>query len=300
MKYKKYLQFNYQLHHGKAPFKAWIRLNYYKYVLRAKRILRFCKRCSLYVYKYIPILLCVILFEILIIPVGLKLNKYDSWIDGIWDLRVFMLTSLIISIFTGILNSEIDRNRTLKKQYETYQILKCNSENFICTLCSIAGILVDDAIFMSEELFDEFYKMIYYYQQLDSPRIRNPIIEDSKLLYSTKNLKRSVMLVIVIKQYLRELNRVNNALVSYNFEGSKAHCIDQIDYIYNELLAELLVIEEQEDDYSDFQLLKFIDSISRCILPAIADIRRPWRWDMVLNYKISKILKESNNCGCVL
>lgn len=38
----------------------------------------------------------------------------------------------------------------------------------------------------------------------------------------------------------------------------------------------------------------------RCILPAIADIRRPWRWDMVLNYKISKILKESNNCGCVL
>ena len=74
----------------------------------------------------------------------------SSWIDGMWDLRVFILTSLIISIFTGILNSKIDRNRTLKKQYETYQILKCNSENFICTLCSIAGILVDDAIFMSE------------------------------------------------------------------------------------------------------------------------------------------------------
>ena len=67
-------------------------------------------------------------------------------------------------------------------------------------------------------------------------------------------------------------------------------CLWVIDYIYNEVLAEMLLIEKK-DNYSDVQLLRFIDVISRCIYPAIADIRRPWRWDIKINIKMRDILK---------
>lgn len=82
-----------------------------------------------------------------------------------------------------------------------------------------------------------------------------------------------------------------NAIVQHEFEGIIEHCIEQIDYIYNEVLAEMLLIEETKDNYSDVQLLRFIDVISRCIYPAIADIRRPWRWDIKINIKMRDILK---------
>ena len=36
-----------------------------------------------------------------------------------------------------------------------------------------------------------------------------------------------------------------NAIVQHEFEGTIEHCIEQIDYIYNEVLAEMLLIEEK-------------------------------------------------------
>lgn len=62
--------------------------------------------------------------------------------------------------------------------------------------------------------------------------------------------------------------------------------IEQIDSIHNELQMERLLIEEQKSCYTDIQLLKFVDGISRVIYPAIADLRHPWRWDIGKNNKI--------------
>lgn len=56
--------------------------------------------------------------------------------------------------------------------------------------------------------------------------------------------------------------------------------------IHNELQMERLLIEEQKSCYTDIQLLKFVDGISRVIYPAIADLRHPWRWDIGKNNKI--------------
>lgn len=291
MNEKRYIQFSYQIHNGKVPFKTWMQLNYYKMLLRIKRTLRFGKRLLLHLRKYIPILTCVILFECLIVPLGIKLNKYESWIDGLWDLRVFMLTSIIISVFTRILNEELKRQKELKKQYEVYESFKYDSEKFIELLCDIIGMNVEENVFQTESGFIVFCKQLNCYLPLENQQIRKPIIKNCDLLYSTGNLKRLVVLTIAIKQYIHKLTRINETIVQHEFEGTIEHCIEQIDYIYNEVLAEMLLIEEKKDNYSDVQLLRFIDVISRCIYPAIADIRRPWRWDIKINIKMRDILK---------
>lgn len=88
-----------------------------------KRILRFGKRIIWYMKDIIPIIMCGIIFELIVIPIGLFLNKYKSWIDGIWDLRTFLLTSVLIAIVLKIYSSESERHKSLTKQYEIYRII---------------------------------------------------------------------------------------------------------------------------------------------------------------------------------
>lgn len=124
------------------------------------------------------------------------------------------------------------------------------------------------------------------------PEIQNEIIEDDYLLYSTKKIPREVVIKIYFKQYLRELDNVNNLLYAENFIGPMEHAVEQINYIYNELQAEECVVEEQASNYTDIQLLKFVDVISRCIYPAVKDLRHPWRWDFKIREKMCQIINN--------
>jgi len=109
---------------------------------------------------------------------------------------------------------------------------------------------------------------------------------------ANKKLPREVVIKIYFEQYFRALNNVNNALLTNQFIGPVEHAIEQIDYIYNELQAERLLIEEQAAGYTDKQLLKFIDAVSRGIYPAVADLRHPWRWDIKRNDKMTQIINS--------
>lgn len=268
------------------PFKNCIELIIQKLQLRVRRTLRFGKRLVVYLKKYIPIILCVTFFEVIIIPIGIQLEKYESWIDGFWDLRNFMLTSLMIATVIGIIDSESKRHKVLLKQYETYERLKYKSEQFVCSLCEVANFQSDMNIFLSEKNFDMFYQKLIEYMEQDLPKIQQKVISDIFLNYSTKELSRELAIKMYFEQYSRALNNVNYALLTNEFIGSIEHAIEQIDSIHNELQMERLLIEEQKSCYTDIQLLKFVDGISRVIYPAIADLRHPWRWDIGKNNKI--------------
>lgn len=140
------------------PFKNCIELIIQKLQLRVRRTLRFGKRLVVYLKKYIPIILCVTLFEVIIIPIGIQLEKYESWIDGFWDLRNFMLTSLMIATVIGIIDSESKRHKVLLKQYETYERFKYNSEQFVCSLCEVANFQSDMNIFCQKKILICFIK----------------------------------------------------------------------------------------------------------------------------------------------
>lgn len=295
MKHKIYIHFNYQLHNGYVPFGAWIKLTYYSMLLLIRRFLRMCKRIVMYLNRYLPIIVCVIIFELVIIPLGIDLGKYNSWIDGFWDLRNFMLTSIVISIVVGILNIETKRHKELRKQYSVYESFKYDSTNFIVSLCKVADVFFAWDVFQTEKNFQTFYEELQNIMKRDFSVVKHSIIVDSNLLYSTKKLPRTVVIIIYFEQYLRKLDKISEALLSHDFEGRIEHAVEQVDYIYNELQAERLLIEKQKDNYSDMQLLKFIDSISRAIYPAVADVRNPWRWDTKINTKMSEIINSFKN-----
>lgn len=195
-------------------------------------------------------------------------------------------TSLMIATVIGIIDSESKRHKVLLKQYETYERLKYKSEQFVCSLCEVANFQSDMNIFLSEKNFDMFYQKLIEYMEQDLPKIQQKVISDIFLNYSTKELSRELAIKMYFEQYSRALNNVNYALLTNEFIGPIEHAIEQIDSIHNELQMERLLIEEQKSCYTDIQLLKFVDGISRVIYPAIADLRHPWRWDIGKNNKI--------------
>ena len=207
--------------------------------------------------KYIPIILCVTLFEVIIIPIGIQLEKYESWIDGFWDLRNFMLTSLMIATVIGIIDSESKRHKVLLKQYETYERFKYNSEQFVCSLCEVANFQSDMNIFLSEKNFDMFYQKLIEYMEQDLPKIQQKVISNIFLNYSTKELSRELAIKMYFEQYSRALNNVNYALLTNEFIGPIEHAIEQIDSIHNELQMERLLIEEQKSCYTDIIIQYF-------------------------------------------
>lgn len=292
MKEKGCMHFKYQLHNAYVPMSLWIKLVIHRIFLMNRRLLRLCKRIIIYLKKYIPIIICVIAFEMIVIPFGIGLEKYDSWIDGFWDLRNFMLTSIIISVVVGILSAETKRHKELVKQYRVYESFKYASENFINSLCRIADVEIERDIFMSENKFDSFYKELEEEMKNTLPGIKNKTVVEEHLLYSTKELSRTIAIKLYFEHYFRELENVNKTLLIHEFIGTIDHAIEQVDYIYNEMQAERLLMEEQSMCYTDIQLLKFVDCISRVIYPAIADLRRPWRWDQERNNKMTEIIAK--------
>ncbi len=247
----------------------------------------------MYLKTYILILICIVLFEFAIIPIGINLKKYGSWMDGFWDLRLFMLTSILISTVVGIFSGETKRHKELLEQYSTYESFKFASEKFIISLGCIADFKIEIDLFLSEEKFDDFYTQLKEKMKEPLPQIKNKVVKDKHLLYSTEKIPRIMAIKIYFEQYYRALNNTNNSLLTHKYIGDIKHALNQIDYIFNELKAEYLFIEEQKEGYTDIQLLKFIDSLSRAIYPAIADIRKPWRWDIRINKKIYTIICKS-------
>lgn len=184
-----------------------------------------------------------------------------------------MLTSLMIATVIGIIDSESKRHKVLLKQYETYERLKYKSEQFVCSLCEVANFQSDMNIFLSEKNFDMFYQKLIEYMEQDLPKIQQKVISDIFLNYSTKELSRELAIKMYFEQYSRALNNVNYALLTNEFIGPIEHAIEQIDSIHNELQMERLLIEEQKSCYTDIQLLKFVDGISREINGKMKTIR---------------------------
>ena len=289
---KIYIFFTYQLHNGYVPIIEWIKLTYYSILLRIKRLLRMCKRISTYLMRYLIIGISVIVFESVIIPLGIYLKKYEVWTDGIWDLRNFVLTSIIISIVVSVSSIEIKRSKELRKQYIAYESFKYESTSFVVALCKIENVIFNLDIFQNEKNFEKFYQILQNGLKNDFLEEKHSLIVESDLLYSTKELPRSVVTIIYFEQYLRKLDRIKEIFLLSDFEGRIEDAVSQIEYIYDEIQAERLLIEKQEDNYSGEQLLKFVDCISRAIYPAIVYVRDPWWWDEKLNKKMTEIINE--------
>jgi len=118
-------------------------------------------------------------------------------------------------------------------------------------------------IFLSELHFDLFYKNLN--NKIDSldNNIYLTVIKDEHFLYSIKEIPRLTYIKINISRYYRSLDRLNNYLANHDFIGNIEHAIDQLNYIFDEIDAEQILIDILKESYTDIQLLKFVDAISR-------------------------------------
>lgn len=291
------MKFKFQLHEGKVSFFTWLTLCFQALMLLIIRFLRFSKRILVYLKRYIPIFFCIILFESIIIPIGLHLGKYDTWLDGIWDLRSFFFTAILISVVSGILQEETKRHKELKKQFQAYKLFMFESEQFIDRLCLLLGVESAYDTFMKESNLDEFLPHVYSkieYCRINSNRKLEelPVVQNPHFIYSTPDVKPKTYVKIIFKRYLRAIENLRQNIQQSNFIGTIEHAISQLDYIFENVHKEMIQIESNSEDYSEVQLLLFTESICRCIYPAVADIRRPWRWDIEINSAMGKLLKK--------
>ncbi len=291
------MKFEFQLHEGNPSFVAAIRLHLLALKLNAIRILRFGKRMAIYAKKYIPIFCCIVAFELIIIPFGMHLEKYQSWIDGVWDLRMFFFTSILISFVGGILHEEHNRHNNLVKQFAAYKSFMFESECFLHRLCWLTESEYDKDIFLNEEEHDAFRCWIC--SEIDSKSsFSNRQIQELQArpnsweLYSMPEVKPLPYIKIVFDCYLRTIDSLQRVIDNYSFIGTIDHLKEQLTSIYEHINEELIIIETTGDNYTEVQLLKFIELSSRCIYPAVADIRRPWRWDVEINKTMQVLLNK--------
>lgn len=289
------MKFNYKNHIYIINLKKIVFIEMIECRLLTKRFLRACKRVINYSKNYFINFIAVILFEIMIIRLGLELGKYDSFIDGIWDMSTLLITSILVPFIICVWNSETDRHLELKKQFNVYQNFKSKSEDFIISLCNVINYEIGSNIFLSEDEFDNFYSSLKNKQlTINKGDIAMKSIKDKSTLYSMESTDRISYLNIIISKYMRSIEETKQQLFLHDFIGTISHAISQLSYIYDELEIEKKLIMNHSMEYSDYYLCKFINSISRSILPAIADIRRPWGWDKELDKKIKKVLDTSN------
>lgn len=291
------MKFSFQLHRGNVRFFTWLALSFHAMLLLLIRFLRLCKRFFAYLKHYIPIFFCIILFEIIIIPIGIELGKYTLWIDGIWDLRNFFFTAILISVVSGILQEEHKRNKELKKQFESYKLFMFESNQFINQLCLLLGVEPNNARFQNEDQLYAFLSRVYNRihecaQQPSRKVIELPVVQNSHFVYSTPQIKSNAYVKIIFEHYLREIDILNQTILQSSFIGTIDHAIYQLDSIYEDVRMELIEIESDTDIYTENQLLRFTESICRSIYPAIADIRRPWKWDAIINSAMDELLKQ--------
>lgn len=291
------MKFSFQLHKGDVSFFSWIALCFQAMLLLIIRSLRFCKRIIKYLKRYIPIFFCICLFEVIIIPIGIHLDKYTSWIDGIWDLRNFFFTAILISVVSSILQEERKRNKELKKQFQAYKQFMFESEQFLDRLCLLLGFDYNENQFMNEEQYHKFLSCIFSRisnceQNTNRKFEELPVVQNPHFIYSTPQVKPKTYIKIVFDRYLRAIDILNQNILQSSFVGTMDHTISQLDSIYEDIKKECIQIESDSDDYTEIQLLRFTESICCCIYPAIADIRRPWRWDIKINSSMDKLLKK--------
>ena len=74
--------------------------------------------------------------------------------------------------------------------------------------------------------------------------------------------------------------------------GTSISDVEKQMIIDKEIQKELIQIDTDSQSYTETQLLKFIEHIGAHILFAIANIRRPWRWDVERNNKIKDLLNN--------
>ena len=251
--------------------------------LKIYPIFKRIKRAFFRMLKELITLIPVIVIEILFVYF---FSFFSSIEDKEWDIFELILTTIIITAYINIYNSERERRNKLKWQYKYCYFVESNMYDYIEKIMILIGITKEekykslDYLAFPEPLITEIkeFKITDKYKQFINKNINNTEIIQKYIEEITEtfvnNLKENRNELIFIKE--------NNNNEDYVFHN----CIDTANNIKrNILLADINKI-------GDTILMMLPDLIYYCsdILKLINSI---WDEDNVYSDRINSILEES-------
>ena len=257
-------------------FRDKIRYDKKKVLLFIKRIKRLFDRVLNYNKNLWVILAIVIVFMLIIIPIGINAKKYDSVIDGIWDFRNTIFTTIVISFFVNTITSEKRRKNNLKQQYEIYRSIEYYTENTIRKLLKMIGYTWECSIFIDNENSDCFSERLCKIEEYD---------------WDMSDSDAKEQMIYLIQNYMNKLSYELSKMNRSEVVGiDKEYDPKEVLGYFEEYLLKLK--NKKESEFTPDFVRDYIVMIMRLIIPVIAAYRRPWRWDLKNDREMRKLLKE--------
>ncbi len=250
-----------------------------------RRILRNCKRLIIEITKYWYIVIAVMGISIIIILLGLYFNVYTSWRRGLWDLRTFLMSSIVIVIFNNVIKSEADRHKKLIVQHSKYTNFIYEETKFINSLLSIFGFYCNIDPLLSSNRHNLFINSIdalkigLSYSALTTPPNYIEIPEYyTREIYIKFLCKNNIEIIKNTKKYFEEKLLVNVSETTFLL----GKCDEAIEKC-NEILYTVDILDE---GVFECIMLDWITSLSSISFLICAVMRRPWRAEK--DYKIKR------------
>lgn len=261
----------------KVPWRSGIKLYYLKGLLLTRRLYRFVGRCLRYAKNLLPTVALVIAFCYIAHLVNISVNPGINTIwETLWELRTFLMSTIVISYSTMLHSLESKRHEKLKIQFIQYSELQFETECCIDNLMDLIGLRLDSYVFLTEEKRDTTIQEL---EKLTAPT-------------TTVDERRVVFILDTYESYL-------NYCLRYTQTSSLANECDYEDYVYG-LRSSIEQIREEKYNIhgrGSVDTSFIIDLVRKIILGCcnpIKIIRRPWRvqYDYDIDQQIRMIITE--------
>ena len=256
-----------------------------------RRFLRLGKRLLNYSKFIFLILFCLVIFTLGVIPLGLIFHKYTNWYDGIWDLRMFFLTSIVVVYVTTVINNEKKRKNILINQFNIYLELKFIAEGYLGVLCKNIGFTYDEDILLTSIHCDTFLEKMQGYQIETSHECFDDSFDEIPSYITKKDI-----FIMYSNRLLKVLREYKSYVSLDTIIGFDSYTKERFDSCINKIENEIYITDKINIENFEYELKSYIYSMTYPIFLVLVEMRKPWRWDYERNKKIRNILREKAIC----
>ncbi|MCU6430217.1 hypothetical protein [Lacticaseibacillus paracasei] len=238
-------------------------LNCYGYVWRG---LRFGKRELKSARDLLFTTVFLIACYVLIILWGLSIKKYTNLLDGVWEMKSVLLTTVGIGLFSLNLRDIQTWRSQLKSQYYLRLLFEGEASESWRKL-RILMFQKDAAIKMSE---------IRNYQQVTDESAVNSRINQTELRH-------------ILYDYSKFLKKYLNQLGSTQLAGGQG----MSESYFNNSISLIRSVLTFDGQFDKAELLKFFNDLLLGFHSIINILSCPWRWDKKLDNRKLAVIKST-------
>lgn len=255
---------------------AWIRILWFKglgYIWRTARFLkREWKDAKIFIFTSLFTLVCCVL----LVMAGISMEKYANWIDGFWDLKSTLLTTVVLGGFLQLITDSRNWNRKILMQWNFSTNFSWESRDLLVNIASggRSSYKMVDGTELEYLTIDELKKII-----LNSDEHIDMTFSDS--------------LQTNLKSYLKFLDGFIDDLSKAEIAVEQTWILENLRQIRRDLARMLTFFDGSVDDEA-----LSLSSEMQSVVDQIAYVSRlltsPWAWDKKSTKKLKDMVLKSN------